>query len=128
VTAAKRKPAGDRGSELLLWKTAGIGLTLLMLAGLGAFLVGLNALFGEGGAGAFLGVILGVAAAPGFGWLATKAADRVEYLEGGLVRHQTKRASLIAGAAILLVAMALLWFWIFPWIDRTFVNRPAVGG
>jgi hypothetical protein len=21
---------------------------------------------------------------------------------------------------------ATLWFWVFPWLDRTFVNRPAL--
>jgi hypothetical protein len=125
--ASKKAPAIHR-YELLRWKAAGIGLTLLMLAGLAALLVGLNALFGDGGAGAFLAVILGLPAVPGFGWLASKAAERVEYLEGGLVRHQPKRTSRIAGAAALLLVVALLWFWIFPWVDRTFVNRPAVGG
>jgi hypothetical protein len=22
---------------------------------------------------------------------------------------------------------AILWFWVFPYLDRTFVNRPALG-
>ena len=29
-------------------------------------------------------------------------------------------------AAVVLGLMAVLWFWVFPWADRTFVNRPAV--
>jgi hypothetical protein len=28
--------------------------------------------------------------------------------------------------AFVLGVMAVLWFWVFPWADRTFVNRPAV--
>jgi hypothetical protein len=28
--------------------------------------------------------------------------------------------------AVVLGVMAVLWFWVFPWADRTFVNRPAV--
>lgn len=125
---AKQKNAAAQGNSLVLWKAAGIGLTLLMLAGLAALLLGVNALLGEGGAGAFLAVILGLPAVPGFGWLAAKAGNRVEFLEGGLVRHQPKRSSIIAGAVILVGVIAVLWFWVFPWIDRTFVNRPAVGG
>jgi quinol-cytochrome oxidoreductase complex cytochrome b subunit len=22
---------------------------------------------------------------------------------------------------------AVLWFYVFPWLDRTFINRPALG-
>lgn len=33
--------------------------------------------------------------------------------------------------AIYIVAIlgyaTVLWFWVFPWLDRTFVNRPAIG-
>ena len=25
-----------------------------------------------------------------------------------------------------LVYAAILWVWVFPWVDRTFVNNPAV--
>ena len=28
---------------------------------------------------------------------------------------------------VLLGYAATLWFWVFPWLDRTFVNRPALG-
>ena len=28
--------------------------------------------------------------------------------------------------AIVLGYIAAMWFWIFPWIDRTFINRPAL--
>jgi hypothetical protein len=27
---------------------------------------------------------------------------------------------------VVLGVMAALWYWVFPWADRTFVNRPAV--
>ena len=27
---------------------------------------------------------------------------------------------------LVLAFMAVLWFWVFPWADRTFVNRPAI--
>lgn len=26
-----------------------------------------------------------------------------------------------------LVALVLLYGWVFPWVDRTFVNRPQIG-
>jgi hypothetical protein len=29
-------------------------------------------------------------------------------------------------AVVILAFMAVLWFWVFPWADRTFVNRPAI--
>ncbi len=29
-------------------------------------------------------------------------------------------------AAFVLVVMVVLWFWVFPWVDRTYVNRPAI--
>ena len=29
-------------------------------------------------------------------------------------------------AVIVLGVMAALWVWVFPWVDRTYVNRPAV--
>lgn len=32
---------------------------------------------------------------------------------------------LVALLAVLAVAAAL-WFWVFPWIDRTYVNRPQI--
>jgi len=22
--------------------------------------------------------------------------------------------------------MAIMWYWVFPWIDHTFINRPAL--
>lgn len=28
--------------------------------------------------------------------------------------------------AIALGYMAIMWFYVFPWVDRTFVNRPAL--
>lgn len=28
--------------------------------------------------------------------------------------------------ALVLGYAAILWFWLFPWLDRTFVNRPAL--
>lgn len=43
--------------------------------------------------------------------------------------HRRRRWSrtLTAVAAFLAVAI-VLWVWVFPWLDRTFVNRPAIGG
>ena len=39
-----------------------------------------------------------------------------------------KRAQRIAvKVALALVYATILWFWIFPWLDRAFVNRPALG-
>jgi hypothetical protein len=29
--------------------------------------------------------------------------------------------------AIVVVYATILWIWVFPWLDRTFVNRPALG-
>jgi hypothetical protein len=29
--------------------------------------------------------------------------------------------------AITLLYATILWIWVFPWLDRTFVNRPALG-
>ena len=30
-------------------------------------------------------------------------------------------------AAVVLAYATTLWIWVFPWLDRTFVNRPALG-
>ena len=30
-------------------------------------------------------------------------------------------------AYCLIVAIAL-WVWVFPWIDKTYINRPGIGG
>jgi hypothetical protein len=38
-------------------------------------------------------------------------------------RKGVRRALL---TVIVLAVMAVLWFWVFPWADRTFVNRPAI--
>ena len=29
--------------------------------------------------------------------------------------------------AVTLGYAAILWYYVFPWLDRTFVNRPALG-
>lgn len=39
-------------------------------------------------------------------------------------RRGTRVAVYAVGA---LAALAVLWLWVFPWVDRTFVNRPALG-
>ena len=39
------------------------------------------------------------------------------------MKRWQKRAITIV---VVLGVMAALWVWAFPWIDRTFVNRPAV--
>lgn len=28
--------------------------------------------------------------------------------------------------AIVLGYAAILWYWVFPWLDRTYINRPAL--
>jgi quinol-cytochrome oxidoreductase complex cytochrome b subunit len=39
-----------------------------------------------------------------------------------------KRGARIATYAVVILGyMAILWFYVFPWLDRTFVNRPALG-
>lgn len=38
-------------------------------------------------------------------------------------RKGLRRAIVVA---LVLVVMVVLWFWVFPWADRTFVNRPAI--
>lgn len=38
------------------------------------------------------------------------------------------RGRRIAVKVVLTLAYAaVLWVWVFPWLDRTFVNRPALG-
>jgi hypothetical protein len=39
---------------------------------------------------------------------------------------ENKRVRRIVVLCAVLAAAAVLWFWVFPWIDRTYVNRPAV--
>ncbi len=29
--------------------------------------------------------------------------------------------------AICLVVAVALWIWVFPWVDKTYVNRPQIG-
>jgi hypothetical protein len=41
-------------------------------------------------------------------------------------RSRALRIGLIA--VLVLVALVAVWFVVFPWIDRTFVNRPALEG
>lgn len=125
---ANRRGFGDPGTTLTWWKAGGFTLTVLMLTSLGAVLWGIGSIGGQGGAEAWLATILGIGGVPGFGWLAVKAGNRVDELEGGLVQRKAKRPAMIAGFVVLLGAAAILWFWVFPWVDRTFVNRPAVGG
>jgi hypothetical protein len=39
-----------------------------------------------------------------------------------------KRAPrIVTYLALILGYAAILWFYLFPWLDRTFVNRPALG-
>lgn len=42
-----------------------------------------------------------------------------------LPKSRLVRGTLLAVA--ILGALAVLWFWVFPWADRTFVNRPELG-
>ena len=40
-----------------------------------------------------------------------------------------KRAPRIAVYFVVVLGYAaILWFYVFPYLDRTFVNRPALGG
>lgn len=32
----------------------------------------------------------------------------------------------LIAVVIVLAFMAVLWFRVFPWVDRTYVNRPAI--
>lgn len=39
-----------------------------------------------------------------------------------------KRAPrIVTYLVVILGYAAILWFWVFPWLDRTFINRPALG-
>ncbi len=39
-----------------------------------------------------------------------------------------KRSHRVAAYAVAtLIYATVLWFWVFPWLDRTFINRPAIG-
>ena len=39
-----------------------------------------------------------------------------------------KRAPKIMTLLILILGYAaILWFYVFPWLDRTYINRPALG-
>jgi len=39
-----------------------------------------------------------------------------------------KRGQRIATYVVVILGyMAILWFYVFPWLDRTFINRPALG-
>jgi hypothetical protein len=40
---------------------------------------------------------------------------------------ESRRSRIALAVALALVYAAVLWFWVFPWLDRTFVNRPALG-
>lgn len=41
-----------------------------------------------------------------------------------LPKARGPRVVVLTAAAFALVAV--LWTWVFPWVDRTFVNRPAI--
>ena len=39
-----------------------------------------------------------------------------------------KRAHRIGVYVVVLLGYAaILWFYLFPWLDKTFINRPALG-
>jgi hypothetical protein len=39
-----------------------------------------------------------------------------------------KRAPrIVTYVVIILGYAAILWFYLFPWLDKTFINRPALG-
>lgn len=58
----------------------------------------------------------------------TRAGADPGWQDGGSMRllPESPGARVLAYAVLVLAALALLWFWVFPWVDRTFVNRPAV--
>jgi quinol-cytochrome oxidoreductase complex cytochrome b subunit len=40
----------------------------------------------------------------------------------------SKRAPRIMTLIVIVLGYAaILWFFVFPWLDRTFINRPALG-
>lgn len=39
---------------------------------------------------------------------------------------RTRGPRFVVLAAATLALVAVLWTWVFPWVDRSFVNRPAV--
>jgi len=40
----------------------------------------------------------------------------------------SKRWPRIATIVVLILGYAaFMWFYVFPWLDRTFINRPALG-
>jgi hypothetical protein len=41
-----------------------------------------------------------------------------------LPRRRWPRIAVIV--AFILGYATILWYWVFPWLDRTFVNRPAL--
>lgn len=41
-------------------------------------------------------------------------------------KRRTLRFAVIAAAVI--AVGTILWMWVFPWVDRTFVNRPEITG
>lgn len=43
-------------------------------------------------------------------------------------RAQRRRSTRILAIAIAVIAVGtILWLYVFPWVDRTFVNRPEIG-
>jgi hypothetical protein len=42
------------------------------------------------------------------------------------VLPRKRGARVLVYLALTLGYVALMWFLIFPWVDRTFVNRPAI--
>lgn len=41
--------------------------------------------------------------------------------------RRRRRGKRLIVLGIALVVGVVLWIWVFPWVDRTFVNRPQVG-
>ncbi|HEX9697751.1 MAG TPA: hypothetical protein VGB64_15725 [Actinomycetota bacterium] len=43
-------------------------------------------------------------------------------------RTQKRRVlRIVAIALAVLIVGTILWIWVFPWVDHTFVNRPQIG-
>ena len=114
---SSQRAFGDPGPRLRAWRYLGVLLTLVMLAGLGAVAWGVNELrTGASGSTVYATLGGGALAAILFGFVASRAGKRVEYLEGGLVPRETRRLDVVAGFFVLLGIVAVLWFQVFTWV------------
>lgn len=38
----------------------------------------------------------------------------------------SRRWRRLIAVAVIIAIMVVLWIWVFPWVDSTYVNRPAI--